>query len=60
MSNKIDRSYVSEIDQFLHQFDQKHSKLSLSQQKEKTKYEKVYRKRDKTDQPDDKTLPEWF
>ncbi len=39
-------SYVSEIDQVLQGFDKKHPTLSSSQQKEKTKYDRIYKLRD--------------
>lgn len=45
-NNKIQRAYVSEIDQFLQQLDQKYPKKSKSQQKEITKYQRIYRLRD--------------
>lgn len=38
--------YVSEIDQFLQAFDQTHPGLSQSQQKEQTKYRRIYLLRD--------------
>ncbi len=40
-------NYVSEIDQVLQHFDEKHS-LSVSQQKEKAKYERIYLLRDQS------------
>lgn len=52
--------FVSEIDQFLSKFDQKHPQKSLSQQKEMTKYRRIYYLRDVADRSDDKQLPEWF
>lgn len=60
MSDKINRSYISEIDQLLSRFDKQNPTLSLSQQKEKTKYDAIYRKRDIIDRNDASTLPEWF
>jgi hypothetical protein len=47
MSNlpKLTR-YVSEIDQFLQTFDHEHPELAKSQQKEQTKYRRVYLLRD--------------
>mgnify|MGYP001243177458 CR=1 FL=1 len=39
--------YTSELDQFLSDFDKKHPKLSSSQRKEKDKYDRIYRLRDK-------------
>ena len=44
--NKIVTNYVSEIDQFLQGFDKQHSEPSKSQQKEITKYQRIYRLRD--------------
>lgn len=38
--------YVSDIDQFLQAFDQQHPELAKSQQKEKTKYRRIYLLRD--------------
>jgi hypothetical protein len=51
-------NYVSDVDQFLQQFDKTHPKLSQSQQKEVTKYQRIYQLRDavKTDKP---TNPLW-
>lgn len=46
MTNKIMTSYVSEIDQFLQDFDKSHPEKSLSQQKEIAKHQRVYRLRD--------------
>ncbi len=45
--------FVSEIDQDLQQFNKKHPKLSLSQQKEKEKYARIYYLRDITDRPEE-------
>lgn len=42
---KINKSYISEIDQFLTEFDRTHS-LSASQQAEITKYKRIYHLRD--------------
>jgi hypothetical protein len=42
--------YVSEIDQFLQEFDKQHPQLTQSQQKEQAKYRRIYRLRDTTDQ----------
>jgi hypothetical protein len=44
-------NYVSEVDQFFHQFDKKHPQLSTSQRKEREKYLRIYRLRDTTDRP---------
>jgi hypothetical protein len=38
--------YVSEIDQFLQNFDKNHAVLSKSQQKEQVKYRRIYALRD--------------
>jgi hypothetical protein len=43
---KILRHYVSEIDNFLTQFDQEHPERSLSQQKEVAKFQRIYHLRD--------------
>jgi hypothetical protein len=45
--------YVSEIDQFLQEFDKQHPDLTKSQQKEQAKYRRIYRLRDTTERPDD-------
>lgn len=51
MSNKsILTAYVSEIDQLLQSYDKKHPAQSLSQQKERKKYKRVYCLRDNTQQ----------
>lgn len=55
--NKVNREYVSPIDQFLTQFDRDHPHLSKSQQKEKAKYSRIYYLRDVVDHPDEKKLP---
>lgn len=53
--------FVSETDQFLQKFDEAHPELSLSQQKEIAKYQRIYRLRDQvTDSPKSKTLWEKF
>lgn len=38
--------FVSQLDQFLKQFDKTHPKKSASQRKEIAKYERIYRLRD--------------
>lgn len=43
--------YVSEIDQFLQGFDQKHPEQSLSQLEEENKYHQIYYLRDVADRP---------
>lgn len=60
--NPILTRYVSEVDQFLQKFDSNHPSLSLSQQKEKDKYQRIYRLRDHTDQSSeiDQTLWDQF
>ena len=50
--------YVSEIDQFLQEFDKQHPDLTKSQQKEQAKYRRIYRLRDTTERPDD-TVKLW-
>lgn len=52
--------FVSEIDQFLSEFDHKHPQKSLSQQKEMTTYRRIYYLRDVADRSDDKQLSDWF
>ncbi len=44
--NKKQMHYVSEIDQFLQQYDKQHAEQSVSQQKEITRYQRIYRLRD--------------
>jgi hypothetical protein len=39
--------YVSELDQFLNHYDQSHPTLSASQQKEISKYQRIFNLRDK-------------
>lgn len=39
-------TYVSELDQFLTHLDREYPKLSLSQRKEKEKYNRIYQLRD--------------
>lgn len=47
MSHKpLARNFVSELDQFLEAFDKKHPILTESQQKERSKYIRIYRLRD--------------
>lgn len=54
-------NYVSEIDQFLQDFDKKHPEPTKSQQKEQAKYRRIYKLRDTTDRPEEKkTLWEGF
>ncbi len=48
---KLDH-FVSEIDQDLQAFDKKHPQPSLSQQKEKEKYARIYYLRDVADRPE--------
>lgn len=52
VNNKILRDYVSEIDQFLANFDKEHPKLSKSQAKEVEKYERIYFLRDTENRPE--------
>lgn len=59
MSGKT--GFVSEIDQFLQEFDKEHPELSKSQQKEKAKYKKVYYLRDTADRLNElPLLDDWF
>jgi hypothetical protein len=46
--------YTSELDQFLIDFDQSHSKLSASQRAEKEKYARIFELRDNPHQRDAK------
>ena len=48
-SNPILRDYVSDLDQFLQEFNQQHPQLSQTQQQEVTKYRRIYRLRDEHD-----------
>lgn len=45
-TNKILKNYISEIDQFMQEFDKQHPGLSLSQQKEIAKAKRVAKRRD--------------
>ena len=51
-------NYVSDVDQFLQQFDRKHPSLSQSQQKEQLKYRRIYQLRDSADR-DTETTTLW-
>lgn len=57
-NNKIDKAYVSEIDQFLQEFDQSHPDKSASQQKEIAKHQRVYRLRDEAKSPEENNRKE--
>ena len=46
MLSPLKRQFVSEIDDFLTQFDQSHSEKSLSQQKEIAKHARIAQLRD--------------
>lgn len=60
-NSKTLKNYVSEIDQFLQEFDKKHPQCSLSQQKEQNKYRRIYQLRDSIDrQPSTKKHWEGF
>lgn len=52
MANKINKNYVSEIDQYLEEFDRTHPP-SASQLAESNKYKIVSEKRDNPDSPQD-------
>lgn len=43
--------YISELDEFLSEYDKNHPKLSASQRKEMEKYAKVYKLRDLPEPP---------
>lgn len=44
--NKVDKHYVSDIDQFLVEFNKQNPKLSTSQQEEVKKFTRIFRLRD--------------
>ena len=46
MPKPIKRNYISEIDQFLKEFDQQHPEKSASQQKEIAKHQRISALRD--------------
>ena len=48
MLNPLKKAYVSEIDNFLTQFDQSHPEKSPSQQKEIAKHARIAQLRDQT------------
>jgi hypothetical protein len=53
--------YVSDIDQFLADFDRTHSQLSKTQQKERDKYQRINDLRDVVNRPDStQKLPKDF
>jgi hypothetical protein len=52
-------NYVSDIDQFLQEFDKQHPKLTKSQQKEDTKYSRIYRLRDNTERASEDSTQLW-
>lgn len=59
--NKVQRNYVSPLDQFLANFDQEHPGLSKSQKKEIAKYRRIYHLRDDAERKEsDSKLPEGF
>lgn len=49
MANPLKRQHISDIGEFLINFDATHSKKSLSQQKEIDKYQRIARLRDQVD-----------
>jgi hypothetical protein len=53
MDNGLDRSYISEFDKFLFEYDWQHPKKSLSQQEEIDKHRKVFEKRDSAEMRED-------
>ncbi|MCE3237274.1 MAG: hypothetical protein K0R24_255 [Gammaproteobacteria bacterium] len=53
------KNYVSEIDLELQNFDKQHPSLSLSQQKEREKYERIYLLRDHPEQQVKKAKTLW-
>ncbi len=50
MRNAIIKNYVSDIDQFIHNFDALHPEASKSQQKEIKKHDRIFSLRDHQDQ----------
>lgn len=52
-------NYVSDVDQFLEQFNHEHPSLSQSQQKEQLKYQRIYQLRDSTDRKTAETTTLW-
>lgn len=46
---KIDKSFISDIDKFLNEFDQAHPKKSDSQKKEIEKHERIFKLRDEVE-----------
>jgi hypothetical protein len=48
--------YISELDQFLIEYDKSHPKLSSSQRKEIAKYSRVYALRDHPSEPSVKEI----
>lgn len=46
-------NYVSDIDQFLQDYDKQNPKQSPSQQKEEAKYRRIYFLRDEANRPDE-------
>jgi hypothetical protein len=52
------KNFVSEIDQFLQEFDKQHPVLSPAQVQEQTKYRRIYRLRDTSVRPT-KTVKLW-
>ena len=48
------KNFVSEIDQFLQEFDKQHPQLSKAQQFERAKYKRIYRLRDSSERPTQK------
>jgi hypothetical protein len=58
--DKTLKNYVSDLDQFLQNFDKKHPKFSLSQQQEHNKHRRVYYLRDVANRPEPKKEFEGF
>jgi hypothetical protein len=52
-------NYVSEIDQFLQEFDKQHPELTKSQQKEDKKYKRIHHLRDHTERTTEDNTQLW-
>jgi hypothetical protein len=57
---KKNTGYVSEIDQFLQEFDKQHPELSASQRKEKLKYARLNQLRDNKNRVINTIIPKDF
>lgn len=57
MFKKQDKNFVSELDVFLHQFDQQHPEKSASQQAEIDKHQYIAKLRDNKEREEGESLP---